>query len=379
MSVELSLESWSIFLSVLGAAILWQWDARLTSGWRSFRASRLPGAAPAVDVVMCVRNGEGDLPTWLDALSAQTHVQLHITVVDDSSADNTPEILQKASVPAPHTLEVLRIEGSRPGKKDALAAGLATGTAPWVWLTDVDCVPASETAVARMVEPIASGEADVVAGVSLPCDHGFAWAEAVRVARTYVGLAGEGMPYMAVGRNWAFRRDCWPGMEGHAHIASGDDDLTLQEMLERPGGTRVTCLIDHEAQTQTQSPKTARARNQQKRRHLSTGAHYPTGVLFLLAMPTMGALLWTAGLVLALNVEVFHTALWIAAGTGGALWTHHALTFRSFARGCGVADLPVWLGWGSPVVWVWLAGLTLDQIRFPRRTPPRTTPESTWK
>lgn len=379
MSVELSIESWSIFLSILGAAILWQWDMRLTSGWRSFRASKLPGAAPAVDVVMCVRNGETVLPRWLAAIGTQTHVQLHITVVDDGSTDGTPAILKAAVVPEPHTLEVLRIEGSRPGKKDALAAGIAAGTGPWVWLTDVDCLPMTETTVARMVEPIASGEADVVAGVSLPTERNFAWADAVRVARTYVGLAGLGMPYMAVGRNWAFRRECWPGLERHAHIASGDDDLTFQEMLERPGGARVTCLMDREAQTTTKAPKSSRARNQQKRRHLSTGAHYPKGVLFLLAMPTMGALLWGAGLVLALNVEVFHTALWIAAGAGGALWTHHALTFRSFVRGCGVADLPVWLGWGSPGVWVWLAGLTLDPIRFPRRTPPRTTPESTWK
>ena len=379
MSVELSIESWSIFLSILGAAILWQWDMRLTSGWRSFRASKLPGAAPAVDVVMCVRNGETVLPKWLAAIGTQTHVQLHITVVDDGSTDGTPAILKAAMVPEPHTLEVLRIEGSRPGKKDALAAGLAAGTRPWVWLTDVDCLPMTETTVARMVEPIASGEADVVAGVSLPTERNFAWADAVRVARTYVGLAGLGMPYMAVGRNWAFRRECWPGLERHAHIASGDDDLTFQEMLERPGGARVTCLMDREAQTTTKAPKSSRARNQQKRRHLSTGAHYPKGVLFLLAMPTMGVLLWATGLVLALNVEVFHTALWIAAGAGGALWTHHALTFRSFTRGCGVADLPVWLGWGSPGVWVWLAGLTLDPIRFPRRTPPRTTPESTWK
>jgi hypothetical protein len=379
MSVELSIESWSIFLSILGAAILWQWDMRLTSGWRSFRASKLPGAAPVVDVVMCVRNGETVLPNWLAAIGTQTHVQLRITVVDDGSTDGTPAILRAAMVPEPHTLEVLRIEGSRPGKKDALATGLAAGRGPWVWLTDVDCLPMTETTVARMVEPIASGEADVVAGVSLPTERDFAWADAVRVARTYVGLAGLGMPYMAVGRNWAFRRECWPGLERHAHIASGDDDLTFQEMLERPGGARVTCLMDREAQTTTKAPKSSRARNQQKLRHLSTGAHYPKGVLFLLAMPTMGALLWATGLVLALNVEVFHTALWIAAGAGGALWTHHALTFRSFVRGCGVADLPVWLGWGSPGVWVWLAGLTLDPIRFPRRTPPRTTPESTWK
>lgn len=379
MSVELSIESWSIFLSMLGAAILWQWDMRLTSGWRSFRASKLPGAAPVVDVVMCVRNGENHLPKWLAAISNQTHVQLQITIVDDGSTDGTPEILEAASVSKPHTLEALRIENSRPGKKDALAAGLKASAGEWVWLTDVDCVPRTETTVARMVEPIASREADVVAGVSLPENRDFAWADALRVARTYVGLAGQGMPYMAVGRNWAFRREFWPGMEGHAHIASGDDDLTLQEMLERPGGARVMCLMDRDAQTTTNSPKSHRARNQQKRRHLSTGRHYPAGVLFLLAMPTMGALLWAAGLVLALNVEVFHTALWIAAGAGGALWTHHALNFRSFARGCGVADLPVWLGWGSPVGWVWLAGLTLDQIRFPRRTPPRTTPESTWK
>lgn len=357
---------WVTFLAVLGFVIQANWEWRLTRGWRHFRRMAAPAVvATPVDVVMCVRNGEADVADWHAAMMAQENVALRVTIVDDGSTDATPDILKNLAPRAPHTLRILRVEHTRPGKKDALQAGLESTDGPLVWLTDVDCRPASPTTAARMLAPLAEDQADIVLGTSLPLHlptRLLPLIDGLRVARTYIGWAGEGMPYMAVGRNWAFRRALWPGVEAHAgKVASGDDDLTLQAMMQK-GATepRVTARFERAAQMDTWAPATWRAASRAKRRHLSTGAHYPPGVVFLLAMPSMAAACWALAVVVALRLapEVLHTGLWIAGGAGAAMWSIHALTFRSFARACGIRTRLQWMGWVQPLAWFWLAGQT---------------------
>ena len=49
--------------------------------------------APAVSVVMSVRDGERDLAASLDSVLTQTFSDLELIVVDDGSRDASPEIL----------------------------------------------------------------------------------------------------------------------------------------------------------------------------------------------------------------------------------------------------------------------------------------------
>lgn len=370
----------AVFLFAFGLVIFLNWEWRLTRGWRKWQnreeQAEVEGL-PILDVVMCVRNGVQELPGWLDGMSAQEGVALRITVVDDDSTDGTAELLAGAQIAAPHSLCVVHVKDTRPGKKDALAAGLDRAEGPWVWLTDVDCRPVSTTTAVRMMSPLLAGAGDVVLGVSLPqlsspslerngsWARAFAMADALRIARTYLGWAGEGMPFMAVGRNWAFRRELWPGIGSHVDVvASGDDDLVLQEMLSKGSGgaaaLRVVGMMEPASQMATRAPVDWTAMARAKRRHLSTGNHYPTGVLFLLGLPAAAGLLWGLAAVLAAGqgVEVFHSGLWIAVGTLGAMWMLHALTFRSFVRACGIRTADQWLGLWQPGVWLWLMGQT---------------------
>lgn len=367
---------WVTFLAALGLVIHLNWEWRVTRGWQRFRQPAPPvGADTAVDVVMCVRNGEGEVADWFEAMMSQDQITLHITIVDDGSTDSTPEILSGLAARAPHTLRTLRVENTRPGKKDALQAGISSTDGPLLWLTDVDCRPAAPTTAASMLAPIASNAADIVLGTSLPrlgsSSSILPLLDGLRVARTYIGWAGEDMPYMAVGRNWAFRRALWPGVEAHAgRVTSGDDDLTLQEMMRTgPSEPRVTALFEREAQMDTRAPASRRAAARAKRRHLTTGAHYPPGVVFLLALPSLAAGCWALAWMVALgqSSEVLHTAVWIAGVAGGAMWSIHALTFRSFARACGIRTRLQWLGWLQPLVWFWLVYQTALSTTIPRQ------------
>lgn len=368
---------WVTFLAVLGLVIQANWEWRLTRGWRRFRRETPPAAdlATPVDVVMCVRNGEAEVADWFEAMMSQGQTSLRITIVDDGSTDGTPEILKGLAARAPHTLRTLRVDNTRPGKKDALQVGIESTNGPFLWLTDVDCRPADPTTAARMLAPLARNAADIVLGTSLPrlgpSSSILPLLDGLRVARTYIGWAGEGMPYMAVGRNWAFRRALWPGVEAHAGtVASGDDDLTLLAMMRKGAKEpRVTAVFDRAAQMDTRAPATWRSAGLAKRRHLSTGAHYPPGVVFVLALPSVAAACWALATLVALrqSSEVLHTAVWIAGVAGGAMWSIHALTFRSFARACGIRNRLQWLGWLQPLVWFWLIYQTALSTTIPRQ------------
>jgi len=361
----------AIFLCILGTIVQLEWNRRLNRGWRRWLIWKKNTQKDVeVDVLMCVRNGAADVQGWMSSMGTQKDVRLRIIVVDDGSTDGTSEVLKTLSVPSPHALRVIRIEGTRPGKKDALQIGMESTKGPWVWMTDVDCRPRSRETCSRLVQALALDQADVILGMSLPLmgtKKALPLWDGLRVARSYLGWAGEGLPYMAVGRNWMVRKDCWPKVQVHCDMASGDDDLTFQSMHSHQPNLRVHGVMDPMAQMDTWSPNSMRALGRAKRRHLSTGQRYSIKLLGLLALPTFVGICFF-GAIMALAVacqvetEFLHTALWIAFGLGGASWCIHAITFRSFMRACGIQSGWQWLGWLQPVFWFWLAGQTLRAL-----------------
>lgn len=361
----------AIFLSVLGAIVQLVLNRRLNRGWRRWpiRAEKAQKDVE-VDVLMCVRNGVAEIEDWMSSMGAQVDVHLRIVVVDDGSTDGTSARLESLSVPNPHTLQVIHVQGTRPGKKDALQIGMESAKGPWVWMTDVDCRPRSRETCSRLVHAMALDHADVILGVSLPLRGSVKalplW-DGLRVAQSYLGWAGEGLPYMAVGRNWMVRKSLWPKISVHSDLASGDDDLTFQAIHSHQPNLRVQGVIDPMTQMDTWTPNSMKAFGRAKRRHLSTGQRYSRKMLWILALPT-GVGICFLGAFMALAVacwtetEVLHTALWIAFGWGGASWCIHAINFRSFMRACGIQSGWQWLGWLQPVFWFWLVGQTLRAL-----------------
>jgi hypothetical protein len=104
---------------------------------------------------------------------------------------------------------------------------------------------------------------------------------------------------MAVGRNLSYPRSVFEavnGFDAHAETLSGDDDLFVQS-VHRRGAARVLAPTDPETFVETQGPTTWSAWIQRKRRHVSTGRHYPWTVgLHLTLFHGSFALLWLAPL-----------------------------------------------------------------------------------
>ncbi|THH37671.1 glycosyltransferase [Neolewinella litorea] len=269
-----------------------------------------PGSTPGqqdrpVSVIVCFRDEARRIEACLRGLLAQRHSDFEVIAVDDNSSDESAAIVQRICGEARH-LRLVRPGPTRPGKKDALSAGIAAASHPRLLLTDADCVPASTDWLSRMAAPLDDG-AETVLGCS-PYRRAPGWLnrwqrfESTQTVLQYQGLARLGMPYMGVGRNLAYSADFFSragGLEGHAHVPGGDDDLLVNGNAV---ATRTARVTRPEAWTLSESSPDWESYFFQKTRHQSVGLHYRRRhQLLLIAIAASHGLFYLSGLLLLLT------------------------------------------------------------------------------
>ena len=269
-----------------------------------------PPAAPPVSVIVCFRNEATHLEATLRALLSQDYPAFEVLAVDDNSTDASAAIvryLQRGNA----NLRLLQPGPTRPGKRDALAAGIQAASHSLLLLTDADCTPASDRWLRLMTAPLTQGK-ELVLGCS-PYRYApgpLAWwqrFEATYTVLQYQGLARRGLPYMGVGRNLAYHRDFFVrsgGFTQPADLAGGDDDL-LVNRAARPAHT--ACVTDPTAWTYSEPTPTLGSYLRQKWRHQSAGAQYRPLHRWLLA-----GLALTHGLFYLLGTYLLLTGVWVA-------------------------------------------------------------------
>ena len=215
-------------------------------GMGRLRPGRNEGSPP-VSVLVAARDEEDHLPRCLDALLAQDYAArapLEIVVVDDRSQDATSRILAGYAARDPRVV-ALRVDACPPGtspKMSALSHAVEKASGEVLCVTDADCVPPPGWVHAV----VAHFEDDVglVAGpaLRLPVDGRRSFlADIARIASVIgsamaAGGSAWGMPWTCSGANLAYRREAFEALGGYTrlcHVASGDDDLLVQEMALR--------------------------------------------------------------------------------------------------------------------------------------------------
>lgn len=109
-------------------------------------------AAPAVSIVMPVRDGERFLQIAIDSVLAQSFADFELIIIDDGSSDSTPAILAEAARRDPRIV-VIREEPT--GVAAAFNLGIATARAPLIARLDSDDIALPER-LARQVETMQS-------------------------------------------------------------------------------------------------------------------------------------------------------------------------------------------------------------------------------
>ena len=249
-------------------------------------------APPPVSVIVCFRDAVETLEACVEGILRQNYpAGFELILVDDNSTDGSGQFALSCAR-QDERVRVLHPGPTRPGKKDALAYGIAQATHEHLLLTDADCTPNSRDWIGLMAERFGGG-AELVLGVSpyraRPPGLLSGWQrfESVYVSLKYLGLYRQGYPYMGVGRNIAYTKQFYlnaNGFTAHQDLPGGDDDL-LVSGTARP--ERTAAVTEPDAWTVSAPQRTLAGYFRQRARHQSTGVRYPAGVagaLFLIAL-----------------------------------------------------------------------------------------------
>ncbi|MEQ9231629.1 MAG: glycosyltransferase family 2 protein, partial [Cyclobacteriaceae bacterium] len=148
-----------------------------------------------------------------------------------------------------------------------------------ILLTDADCRP-SKSWVSEMAKYM---NREIVIGLSPYQEYtGFLnqliQFETFQTALHFVSSAADGKPYMALGRNLAYKKSLFENVGGFgkmAGITGGDDDLLIQKMISSDNFT----MAFSPASRVDSIPKTTWSGYwKQKTRHFSVGKFYPPKV-----------------------------------------------------------------------------------------------------
>jgi len=271
--------------------------------------------APAspVSVIVCFHNEESSLWKCLREILQQNYpAGFELLAVNDNSTDGSAEIARQIAAQDTR-VRILHPGPTRPGKKDALAFGIARARYEFLLLTDADCYPTTKNWVSHMTKPLHQG-ADVALGLGLynatDLNGPIAWQnfEAKYVALKYMGFARRGLPYMGVGRNLAYTKSFFRragGLEAHADLPGGDDDLLIAGAA---GDTVVARVTHHDSATLSVPAESWAAFFRQRRRHQSTGWRYrPVHQVLLGLLALSHGLFFLLGLLL-----LFTSWYWLA-------------------------------------------------------------------
>lgn len=281
------------------------------------REIKVPQTPPPVSVIICARNESENLSAHLPIILEQDYPDYEVIIVNDCSSDDSEDVLKHFSMLYPHlrTTTIKEDEKFTHGKKLAMTVGIKAAKNEWLLFTDADCMPENRQWIATMAKHFTENNKIVLGYGGYKPRKGFL-NKLIRfdtffIGLQYIGFARAKMPYMGVGRNLAYRKSIFiknRGFASHSHIASGDDDLFVNEAAS---GSSTDTEYSLNAQTRS-NPKTSYAAwKSQKKRHLSTARYYKSKHKYMLFLEPLSRVLF---FILTIVVAVITPFYFIAIG-----------------------------------------------------------------
>ncbi|HRX68490.1 MAG TPA: glycosyltransferase [Tenuifilaceae bacterium] len=272
---------------------------------------------PPVSIVICARDEELNLKSFLPSVLEQDYPDFEVIVVNDCSTDDTDMLLDVFTRKYPNLryTTIKQDDKFTHGKKLALTVGIKAAKNSWLLLTDADCKPVSNRWLASMASNFDDSTELVLGYGGYFPERGLLNKlirfDAFFIAMQYMGFALAGSPYMGVGRNLAYRKELFfrnRGFASHSHIFSGDDDLFVHQVANKRN-TKVE--VSHQAHTLSNPKQTYKAWFSQKKRHLTTGVLYKKRIKFLLSLEPLSRIFFWSVAIFSLT---FPNLTWIALG-----------------------------------------------------------------
>jgi len=215
----------TIVIVTLVQLYLWVWQLDAVNRHTfSLKEEETTHDLPQVSLIIAVKNEAANLSQNLTNWLHQDYPHLEIIIIDDHSTDETWQILSSYSS---DRLSIYQLPSSHKGKKAAIDHGISKSSDEWIVTTDADCEPSTKQWITGLMS--AAEDADMILGYS-PYKRADNWVgtlvsyESWYVALQYISALLLGRPYMSVGRNVAFRRSLFDGVDGfssHQDLLSG--------------------------------------------------------------------------------------------------------------------------------------------------------------
>ncbi len=276
-----------IFFLALGLNLLW-WLS-LSSSILFYRNRDNPARLKSkCSLIIPYRNEAQNLERLLPILNEQEFDEgIEIIFVDDRSSDGVKELIDRFSFRAGITAKSLRVEElpkGISGKKNAINLGIENASNGNILLLDADSFPNSRKWLRNMNRGLESK--DIVLGISNYEQKPGILNQLIQLDTfltgiQYLGWAFLGLPYMALGRNWGYKKDLFikqGGFKGTTTFMGGDDDLLFQKLKSKRNWE---VRIEEESRTSSVPEKSFSAWFRQKLRHLNSGKGYGLGPIVL--------------------------------------------------------------------------------------------------
>lgn len=275
-----------------------------------YKPESLKNQKEPVSVIICARNEEKNLRKNLPLILNQKYPGFEVIVINDCSADGTQDYLDelKAQYSSLKTTTIKEDRKFRHGKKLAVTIGIKASSYDLLLFTDADCHPESDLWMDQMMRHF-EPETSIVLGYGGYSEEKSLLNTIIRFETFYIAIqffsyALAGLPYMGVGRNLAYRKSLFfdnKGFARHSHLASGDDDLFVNEVANRHN----TCIeLSPESHTRSDSKKTWKEWYFQKKRHLTTGPNYKPLTKFLLSLEVLSRIIFYASFIFLLVTAI---------------------------------------------------------------------------
>lgn len=260
----------------------------------------------SVSVIICAKNEAENLRAFLPLIMTQEYDNFEVVLINDNSKDDTLDVLErfKEKYSNIKIVNVKPIEKFWGNKKYALTLGIKAATHNFLLFTDADCKPVSKHWIQQMSSHFTDGKTIVLGYGAYQKIKGSFLNKLIRyetfmTAIQYLSYASLGQPYMAVGRNLAYRKEQFfeaRGFMKHMHLKSGDDDLFINQTAN---ASNTTICISRESFTESIPKQSIKDWILQKRRHISTANYYKfRHKVFLASFYCSQLLFWVLAIVL---------------------------------------------------------------------------------
>ncbi|MDD4515780.1 glycosyltransferase [Massilibacteroides sp.] len=217
---------------------------------------------PPVTVIVYAKNESENLRANLPSLLTQDYPEYQVVVINDSSTDESEEVLKRLEAEYNHLYHSYIPEEAKylSRRKLALTVGIKAAKYDVLLFTEANCHPLSTDWIKKMASRFTETKSIVLGYCSYGSHKGFLHKliayDNLITGLQYLSSALAGAPYTGNGRNLAYRKEEFFKHKGYYQSLSlhaGDDDLFVNEVA-----TKKNTGVEYTPESITQMAKVER-------------------------------------------------------------------------------------------------------------------------